>query len=407
MMRDVPQFRRVDEGRYRLDIPEINTTFEVDRLRRERNQLYAELAVRCDLPGALTVDGNVLSIADVNLSSVRSRLERARYLQSRAQTQSGDIDWTGLLEELSQRVLAEERQGAPSTDLRSIPRPDPDDVLEVDGLTLPRRHPSIVFGDGGAAKSYLALYFLGRLAQGGMRVALFDWELAGEDHRDRLERLFGSDMPSITYVRCDRPLVSELDRLRRIGRDKTLDFAAFDSVAFACDGPPEAAEVAGRYFRSVRQLGGIGSMHIAHISKADGADHKPFGSTFWHNGARSTWFAKVAEATPDGRTIQLGLYHRKANLGALRSAVGFTITFSQEATAFRRVDLADVPDLAAKLSIRHRMALTLQGGAMSAPALAKEIDSNENTVRRTARRYRQQFTVLDGGFVGLAMGGHS
>jgi hypothetical protein len=34
----------------------------------------------------------------------------------------------------------------------------------------------------------------GHLDQAGMRVGLFDWELAGEDHRDRLERLFGANL---------------------------------------------------------------------------------------------------------------------------------------------------------------------------------------------------------------------
>jgi hypothetical protein len=110
-----------------------------------------------------------------------------------------------------------------------------------------------------------------------VRVGLFDWELAGEDHRERLERLFGAKLPGVRYARCNRPFVHELDRLRRIVRDEALDYVIFDSVAFACDGPPEAAEVAGRYFQSLRQLGIVGSLHIAHISKADGADQKPFG----------------------------------------------------------------------------------------------------------------------------------
>ncbi len=394
-----PIFQVLDEDHYRLTVADLGVTLDVDRIRRERHQLVGELLVRCDLPGALTRDG-VLSVADVNLSSVRARQERARYLGARAQTNNREVDWTGLLEELAQQVLEAERRGQPAVDLRTLPRPAPDDALEVDGLTLPRRHASIIFGDGGAAKSYMALFFLGRLAERGLRTALFDWELAGEDHRDRLERLFGEDMPAIVYARCERPLVNEVDRLRRICRDEEIDFAGFDSVAFACDGPPEAAEVAGRYFRAVRQIG-VGSLHVAHISKSDGADAKPFGSAFWHNGARATWFAKLAEATPGGRSIQLGLFNRKANLGALRSAVGFEITFEDTKTTFRRADLARVPDLAAKLSIRQRMVMALRGGALSRAKLAEQIDANEETVKRTANRDKRNFVILDGGFIGL------
>jgi hypothetical protein len=275
-------------------------------------------------------------------------------------------------------------------------------MLDVDGLQLPRRHPSIIFGDGGAIKSYLALHYISRLAFDGLRVGLFDWELVAGDHRDRLERIHGEQMPHIEYARCERPMVSEVDRLRRIVRDKKLEFAVFDSVAFACDGPPEGAEIAGKYFRAVRQLGELGTLHIAHVSKAEGADQKPFGSAFWHNGARSTWYAKRTEATADGRTVQLGLFNRKANLGPLRPAVGFELDFSDGATRFERVDLADVPDLAATLSVRQRMALSLRSGAMTIEALAKEIGAKTDTVAREARRHRKQFVLLDGGFVGAA-----
>ena len=68
-----------------------------------------------------------------------------------------------------------------------------------------------------------------------------DWEFSGEDHRDRLERLFGTDMPAIWYARCDRALVYEADRLRRIVAENDISYVIYDSVAFACDGPPESA----------------------------------------------------------------------------------------------------------------------------------------------------------------------
>ena len=239
------RFDILNEDRYRLVVPEISAIIEVDRLRRERGELIGELAVRCTLPGVRSYDGTV-SIADFNLSSARARSERARLLTSRTDPKTHDIDWAGYLEELCQRVLDAERKGQPAVDLRTLERPGPDDTIKLDGLRLPRRHPTIIFGDGGSAKSYLALYVLARLRQKGLNVALFDWELAGEDHRERLERLFSIGMPKIFYARCQRPLIYEADRLLRIIRDERINYAVFDSIAFACDGAPESAEIASR-----------------------------------------------------------------------------------------------------------------------------------------------------------------
>jgi len=393
----IHQFQQLSDDRYKLDLPDIGTAIEVDRLRRDHNELIGELCVRCNLPGIPTYDG-ALSIADFNLSSARARSERARLLESRSNTK--EIDWAGHLEEFCQRVLAAERAGQPAVDLRQLDRPTADDILRVEGLILPRRHPAVIYGDGGAAKSYTGLYLAGCLAQQGLVVALFDWELAGEDHRDRLQRLFDLPMPRIWYARCERALVHEADRLRRIVRENGIDYAVFDSVAFACDGPPESAEIAGRYFRALRQIG-IGSLHIAHITKGEGGEEKPFGSVFWHNGARATWFAKIADSSLGGQTLSLGLYQKKANLGMRAQPAGFQIYFGTDRTYFRRRDPADNPELAAKMTIKQQMVALLRQGAMRPEEIAEEIDAKKDTVDKTVRRNSEIFTVIEGGKVAL------
>lgn len=384
--------------RYSFECPGLGLTFIADRLRRDRQELIGELTVKCELAGARTVNGNLLT-GDFNFSSVRARQDRAKLLRERAQT-DGQFDWFGLLEDFCQRVFECERTGDPAVRLRDLAQPDRGDDIKIDGLSFPRRHPSILFGDGGAAKSLTALYIGGILAQ-RLPVALFDWELCGDDHRDRYGRLFGSGMPpNLYYRRCERPLVSEIDSLRRIVREHAIEYAIFDSVAFACDGPPEAAEVAAQYFRCVREIGTIGSLHVAHISKAENGDQKPFGSAFWHNGARSTWFVKSVEQTGNDSTLQLGFFNRKANLGPIRPPASYIVTFGPSIT-FECADISDNQELAGKLTIKQRMVSVLKRGSMTVQEIADEIDERVESVQKSVKRNNKHFIVLAGGRVGL------
>lgn len=395
------EFRALSDDHYRMTIEDIGVTLEIDRLRRERHELIGELSVACQLAGARTLDGDMLSIADMNVSSARARLDRAKMLAARALT--NDLDWTGVVEDFCQRVLSTDRSGAPSKDLRTVELLDRKDaMLTVEGLVFPKRHPTILFGDGDTGKSYFALWIGGKLSETDMRVGLFDWELDEWEHRFRLGLLFPDGLPYIEYVKCERALVHETDRLRRIVKEKRLDFAIFDSVAVACDTPPEAAETATRYFRAVRQIG-IGSLHIAHITKGENADQKPFGSSFWHHLARATWYAEAVDDVPDGSIKKLGLINRKMNLAKKCQALAFTEIFTEDRVTFRRSNIIDNPDLAAKLTVRERMMFLLKKGALEPARIAEEIEASLETVQRTARRYKKTFQLLEGGKIGLAL----
>jgi hypothetical protein len=402
-------FRQLGDARFVFEVPDLGVVFDVDRLRRDRfGSLRGELTVTTDLAGARTVDGT-LSSAEFNLSDLRARRELADVLRGRARTKDDDVDWHGLLEEFCLRVRDAERRGSPAVLLRDLPKPAPDAECDLDGVRLLKNHPVCIFGDGGGLKSYTALKLGGSLERLGVRVALIDWELSGEDHRDRLERLFGPRMPGIRYIRATRPLFHEADRIARIVADERLDYLIYDSVAFACDGPPEAAEVAANYFRAVRAIG-PGSLHIAHITKGDKADQKPFGSTFWHNGFRDTWFSQEVSTSGDGSSLTLGLYNRKPNLGPVRPAVGFRVDFTETTTTFTRTNLADVEGLADKLTIFERVKHVLLKGARTITELATELDVKPDTTKKTIERWAKKGHVVrlpqPGGAARFAMAEH-
>lgn len=388
--------RRTD-GSYALAYPKEGVLFVLDRLRRQHEQLVGELRVESVAPAARTVCGRLVSFGELNLSSTQARSTRARLLAQRAPIKG--FDWIGALERLAFAVAEAERDGEPAADLRTFPLPEAEPYYEVLGITLPKHHPTIIFGDGGSLKSYLALYIAGVLAQEGVAVGYLDYELDGSSHRGRLRRLFGDQEPAITYLRCDRPLVHDVDRVRRIISGQRLLFLVIDSVGYACDGPPEEAGTAMTYFGAVRRLG-VGTLHIAHVSKQLGADQRPFGSVYWHNSARCTWYCRANEDQGEqSSTRDLLLINRKNNLGPLRPPVGLTVTFAADRTYIRTGQPADVPEFVPQLSVTHRIVHVLRGGALTVTQIAAELDLPVNTVSKTINRWLRRgkiFTVLAG-----------
>jgi hypothetical protein len=386
-------FCQVGEGSYQLTVKSLGIQFTIDRLRRRSHELVGELAVSCELAPARAIDG-FLSVADLNLSSAQARGQRAKLLATRSDTL--DVDWDSLIEEMCVRTINAERQGSPARELGQFTRGGGDAIIDVDGWPWLRDHAMITFADGGGLKSYLALYGVGLLSQRGMRVGYADWELSGDEHRDRLERLFGSDLPIVHYFRCDKPLVDEVDRLGRESRRLGLEYLVFDSAGFATEGPPENAEETLAYFRAVRQIG-LGSHHLAHVNRSDTGDQKPFGSAYWHNSARMTWFAKAVPNTMDSTRISVGLFNRKSNLTKQYTPRGFEFAFNEKTTIVSPIQVADVVDLAGELKLWQRIEhlLKTRGGVpCSIQELADELDAKPDSVKKAVGRSKSGKSIF-------------
>ena len=142
---------------------------------------------------------------------------------------------------------------------------------------------------------------------------------------------------------------------------------------------------------------GLGSLHLAHINRSEGGDQKPFGSAFWHNSARATWFLKNASTSPDGQTMTVGAFNRKSNLTKLHPAIGFELQFTGSTTTIRRINLADVEELAGQLPTWQRIAHVLeagQGRPQTVAEIAHELDLKPDTVYKTIQRRRGSATSL-------------
>lgn len=376
---------------YQLGVPSQGVQFDLTRVRREHGTTIGLLTVRARFRGARTVIDDIVSSADFNLNARRGRTELANHLHQRARTTIDDVDWLGHIEEFCLRVLECEDAGEAEVPLQEVPlAPDGDDTeVQAGGLVLLRRQPVVWFGDGGCGKSYLALYAAVDLVQGhGARVLYCDWEFDGDAHRRRLMALVGQqpDVPGLFYRRCDKPLCRDITRIREIVATRHINYLVCDSVGFACDGTPEAAEAATGYFRALRELGPLGSLHLAHINKGEQGDQKPFGSAFWHNGARATYFLKRTDAEPTGDGLTVGLYNRKSSMGKLRAPRGMRIEFGEATTMIRPGQIEEHAELASKLPIWQRMAAELKRGPQATDVLAESLGVSENTIRGELKR---------------------
>lgn len=378
------------QGIYTVSVDGAQLDFDLLTTDRRTGETHAELTVYATDPANL---GKLLHRGRLNLLSGDRRERLAKYLGSRTPEQG--LDWHEILEEAVTGVVGLYRAGEPAILLREAPEPPTAGAAAVPPL-LAADGSTILFGDGGSLKSYTALALALSLHSGrelieGMappaarRVAFLDWEWSPHVHRRRMERLWpGEDVPDLVYVGCRLPLREERDRLRRIIRDHSIEYLVIDSVGLAAGGEPESAEVAVQFFASLRELG-LDALLIAHVNRSDakGSADKPFGSAYWHNSARSTWYAKAQHA-PGG--VTLGLYHRKANDGPLHEPIGLEVTFGPEATTYTASDVRDVPNLASAIPIRARMIEALKTGAMPLHELAESIGAGVEACRIAAKR---------------------
>jgi hypothetical protein len=375
--------------------PPVELKFDLLRLDRRAGELSAEVTALSTGNGS----AGLLHRARLNLGSTRSRADFTNHLSRRL---SG-LDWPGLVETAAWKVIEAYRQGAPAFMLKDAQEPAAAGWA-LEPLLL-ARDPVILFGDGGALKSYTSLATAVAMQSGlplvdgleparTFRVAYLDFEWNPWPHHRRLRALCGpGELPDILYVPCQTsgPLSHQVERLQSVFQEHHIEYAFIDSVGLDTDGPPEEAQSALGFFQALSRLE-VGSALIAHTNR-EGDTSKPFGSAFWHNSARMTWYLKRERAN-GASAVDVGLYNRKANDAAVREQpLGLRFEFSDTTTTLRSIDVAAVPQLEAQTLLRDRMARAVSTGAKTAVQLAAELDVPVNSVAKTATRWEGRYFV--------------
>lgn len=367
-------------------------------LREKSDGLHGEVRVQ-QIDDAGTPTGTVHS-ARLNLSSTSQRQTLVRQLSKRSKGEP--IDWDSYVEEACIKTTTRFRQGSPAVDL-SLGQEEAEDRYAVYPL-LPLGETCILYGDGGSGKSYLALSLALAVATshplpGGIRPLVtgstlyLDYETDHKGQIRRLRRLSRGlglpDPPPFYYRRLDRALADDVQTIREDVRRLTPALFIVDSIAPACGGEPESAEVILRFMNTIRSVAPTATrVIISHISKGDLEKRraKPFGSTFTRNAARACWeIRRSNEEETD--TLTLALFHDKSNDDRLHRPIALKFGFDvPDRVTLSASDLQESPDLAASTTLKTRIRYALSGGAKTLVDLSEELEANPRSVNTALRR---------------------
>lgn len=271
--------------------------------------------------------------------SARAGLERALGMQFG----KDGINWTTAISTAYSRVRATFLEMDRALQIGALPEMSRPTFL-VDTI-LPEGQPTIVFGDGSSGKTMIS-YALGLsvalggdfcglpVKQGG--VLILDYETNGATARFRFRRLLTgmaldpdllTEIPVHYVPAMGIPLPDQVDALERTIRAKGISLLIIDSAGAACPGKPEDSVAALAYFNALNRLN-VTSLTIAHVNRGDAAtsSYRPFGSTFWHNMARRTWFVR-RDTEEESDEVDVGLICRKVNDGRMPKPLAYRMTF--------------------------------------------------------------------------------
>lgn len=279
--------------------------------------------------------------------------------------------WSEILEYVCAKVVEILRVGEPVFEISTADVIHPPEYL-VKPILI-KGQPNILFGLGGACKSYMALS-LGICAllpwvqnplklevnEKSSRILYLDYESDRDTVTWRMKRLqLGLNIPylSMQYRSCCLPLADETDAIQNIVMDHKIELLIVDSAGGASGGDLNKTEGVLRFFAALRRLK-VTSLIVAHTSKPQNGDTRsatPYGNAYYTNYARSIWEVR-REQQADSDVVNIGLFDSKSNDRGKMSALAFRLTFTgSESATIERQQIADVPEFEKTLPLRDRI----------------------------------------------------
>jgi hypothetical protein len=274
---------------------------------------------------------------------------------------------------------------------------------------------TLLYGDGGVAKSLLALAlavaiagdskkWLGREVE-SCPILFLDFELDSEEQARRVYQLCrgqGLDTPpeDLLYMSAlGHPAREAFTVALEACKEHGVGLMVVDSLGPALQGDAEAArDVIGFFQKSIEpfRAEGIAILIIDHQSRLQqGQSYQSkgaFGSVFKTNLARSVI---QAQATERGEgTLTVRLRQKKHNFGPLAEPFGVKLSFTEEAVSLEAMEL-DASELAeeATLNATDRVKLALENGPAYPWEIAEHTALALKTVKNALTGLRKQGVV--------------
>ena len=363
----------------------------VERLREDSRR-----TVTADIRITARPEGHI-HMTRLNLLTTRGRNDVARYARERCQR---GRDWDAIIEQLCVMTLDHYRVGEPIINLGEV-NPPTEPVYRFKPFVVDGE-PTIIYGEGGIGKSYLAAYMAAMVDQNLSvdtfeampgKVLYLDFETRSDVAARRLQAItrgFGfGGVTNVIYRFCHQSLPAEIGEVQRICAEHNVALLIIDSAGPACGGDPETASSAIAYFTALRSLR-IASITIAHRSK--GGSVGPFGSVYWVNYPRMSYELKKSQEV-ESDIMHVALLHRKVNDGRLQQPTSFRSQFHDSgAVTVASEPLEDVPDFVEELPIADQCVLALrEHGPKSVKELVEITGLQSRSVSVVLSRNRSRF----------------
>ena len=313
--------------------------FLFEGIRSSRGRLEADVTVTP--PVSPVFAENYSTKQRLNIKSSSSVTALRRLLES---SYSDEIDWAKIVPR-SMSMAAEAMTSSDSDsaiDLAKHRDRQPNKWL-VQGL-VPANANTMLYGHGSNLKTITVhslmlslasgLNWLGHKIDRPRNVLVLDYENFEDswmDYQDRLiQGMPGADLipeGKVFYLNANGiPLGDQVEKVIRQIQSSGIEVLIVDSAGLACGGDPTESDSALAYFRAIQRLNelGVTAITLAHVTKSartkegkkNSENDQPFGSIYWHNSARATYYVEAEAAKDRNDFYTVSVENKKMNIAA-------------------------------------------------------------------------------------------